>query len=506
MNVTGRGTGSCIAVLDVGKTNQKLLIYDDSLTVIDSSYETFQDHDVDGIQCEGVTAIADWFQETLGVMGRRHDIGAISVTSHGGAFVCLDEEGNITLPVVSYTYDPGEEFHRRFLHVCGDARTLQRETATPDYPGLGCLGKGIYFAKEHFKEEFQKTRAILNLPQYFGYVLTGEKAVEHTYLGCTTFLWNFDAMEWSPVVDALGIRDVLPARIARPWDVLGRLSPAVARKTGLSENVRVTVGIHDSNSALLPYLITKKDRPFVLNSTGTFCVEMHPAERVYFSDEELGKFVFYNLDAFSHPVKTALFLGGMEFDIYTGILAGVHGGTPFPAFREDLYRGVLSDRKLFIIPGGVTGGGMFPDSEARIIENDIVHTFDEVIAGVKQPAFFGDFEQAYAVLNISIAIETQVAMERVGLTEGMEIFIEGGFRKNDSYLALLSAMNPRSRLFLTNLDEATSFGAAILGKCALENTSPDALGHLFEIETQEIAWRELPEIDAYREAFLGFTG
>jgi L-fuculokinase len=505
MKVTKSGRGSCIAVLDVGKTNQKVLIYDNSLKVIDSTYQTFQDYEVDGIQCEDVTNIATWFQETLKIMAQRHVIGAISITSHGGACVCLDDRGNIILPVVSYTVDPGEEFHRKFLQTCGDAHALQRQTATPDYPALGCLGKGIYFAQEHFRKEFEKTCSILNLPQYFGYVLTGEKAVEHTYLGCTTFLWNFDAMEWSPVVDALGIRDKLPSRIARPWDVLGTLHPAVALKTGLDKDVLVTVGIHDSNSALLPYLITMKGRPFVLNSTGTFCVEMHPAEKVSFSDEEMGKYVFYNLDAFSKPVKTALFLGGMEFDIYTGILAGIHGSRPFPSFSEDLYRDILAEKKLFIIPGGVTGGGMFPDSEARIIENETVYTFDEVITGLKQPVFFKDFERAYAVLNISIAIETQVAMERVGLVEGMGVFIEGGFRKNDSYGSLLSAMNPQSKLFLTNLDEATSFGAAILGKCALENKSPDVMGHLFEIEKQEIEKQSLPEIGAYREAFLGFT-
>ncbi len=500
----GKMERDCIAVFDLGKTNQKILIYDNRLNLIDSSYEAFDDYEEDGVQCEDVAQIAKWLKSTLKGMARRHGIGAISITSHGAACVFTDERGETTVPVVSYTFEPGEQFHQQFTREFGNAKSLQRETATPDYPGLGCLGKGIYFAKQKYAGGFGRTQSILNLPQYYGFLLTGQKGSEPTYSGCTSFLWDFNAMGWSSMVDKLGIRDKLPSRISRPWDVLGTLSAEISEETGLPESTLVTLGIHDSNAALLPYLI-QMEEPFVLNSTGTFCVAMHPTDRVYFNDDELGKFVFYNIDAFNHPVKTALFLGGMEHDIYTGVLSGIHGQQALPAFNSDLYESILTERKLFIIPGGVIGGGMFPNSEARVVEKGESYSFDEIMGGGRRPEFFNDFERSYAVLNLSLAIETQVALKRINHESGEAIFTEGGFRNNDSYNILLSAMNPESKIFLSNLDEATAFGAALLGKCALERKTPNDMKDHFKIETQEVAYQKLSRIEDYIETFLRYT-
>jgi hypothetical protein len=66
-------------------------------------------------------------------------------------------------------------------------------------------------------------------------------------------------------------------------------------------------------------------------------------------------------------------------------------------------------------------------------------------------------------------------------------------------------MNPESKIFLSNLDEATAFGAAILGKCALERKAPNDMKDHFEIETQEVAYQELSGIEDYLETFLRYT-
>jgi len=500
------GTASkCIVVFDVGKTNQKILVYDQQLSVIDSEYEAFSDIESDGITQEDVISIITWFKNTMKAMSRNHDIGAISITTHGAAFTCLDKDGELVLPVVSYTYEPGDEFQEQFCREFGDPISLQRETATPNYPGLGCIAKGIYFVQKEFPDRFVKTRSILNLPQFYGYFLTGKKGIEPTYLGCTTFLWDFYSMGYSSMVDKLGIRTMLPVDILKPWDILGTISPRVAEETGLSVDTIVTLGIHDSNSALLPYLVKMKES-FVLDSTGTFCVAMHPSRDVSFKTDELGKYVFYNIDAFSNPVKTALFLGGMEFDIYMGIISNIHGQKQYPAFSPELYEQIATHKELFIIPGGVTGGGMFPDSETKVIEKGEEFSFDDIISGTRRPEFFNDFTLAYGVLNLSLAIESQVAMKSVGLDHDKSIYVEGGFHNNDSYCALIKSLNPNSAVYLSGLNEATAFGAALVGKCALEKKTPHDLGGYFEIETQPVPLCSIEGLDAYMKRFLHYTG
>ena len=70
----------------------------------------------------------------------------------------------------------------------------------------------------------------------------------------------------------------MPFPLRDSWDVLGKLKPELARRCGLSSEVIVTMGIHDSNASLLPHLAKRKGRDFILNSTG-YVVRPHASAR-----------------------------------------------------------------------------------------------------------------------------------------------------------------------------------------------------------------------------------
>ena len=400
-----------IAVFDVGKTNKKLLIYDRELNLTDSVYAQFDEVKQGAEVHELLEETAAWFLNALADMASRYSIQAVSVSAHGATFVCLDAAGKLAMPVLSYTTDPGEAFHEAFAVRFGDPLALQRETATPSMPGLGCIAKGLFYVMEHYPEGFARTKTILNLPQYYGFLLTGKLGMEQTYLGSHTHLWDFGQHTWSGVMERLGVRDKFPAEVQKPWEILGIVTPEVSRQTGLPGDAIVTIGIHDSNASLLPYLITVQE-PFMLLSTGSVCVVMHPTADTSLRDDELGKVIFYNLSAFGDPVKTTIFLAGLEFDVYMGLLAGRHGQKGYPAFDRALLEDILTRRTEFILPA-IVPFGMFPDSPARIIEGGTVYPFGDVALG-KTPLFFGDFERSYVVLTLSIALQTRMALELAG--------------------------------------------------------------------------------------------
>jgi L-fuculokinase len=488
-----------IAVLDIGKTNKKLLIFDHQLNLIDSVYETFEEFHQDGFIVEPIEAAMDWFFARLKDMTKKYDIGAVSTAAHGGTFVCLDSGGVPVLPVFSYTTDPGPDFHDRFNRRFGDVAHMQATTTTPDMPGLGSLGKGIFFIQQTFPEAFEKIRTFVNLPQYAGFRLTGRTAVEKTFIGAHTHLWDFAKGGWSEVFDGLGCRERFPTVLSNPWDVLGTVSSEAAEKTGLAESTLVTVGIHDSNASLLPYLV-KNQEDFVLNSTGSVTVAMHPQTDAHLAKEELGRVVFFNISAFSDPVKTSIFLGGLEFDIYMGTLAGIHGQTDYPDFDPDLIRDLTQESSVFVLPS-VIPFGIFPASEARILDSGEVFSFADISTG-SHPAIFSDFDRSYAAVSLSLAIQSREALRIVGCRNGTDLFIEGGFAKNSFYTTLLAAMFPESRVVLTNLNEATAFGAALLAKAALEKTTPRALAPCFEIETRPVVPVDFTGLDTYMGEFL----
>jgi len=492
-----------LAVLDIGKTNKKVLIYDQNLKMVVSTYKTFEQIDHGDFLSDDLEAIYEWFLSSLKNFAQQYAIQAISISAHGATFVAVDEKGNLTIPEICYTTEPGEDFHEEFYQEFGQAEALQKATATPNFMALLNVSKGIFYAKKHFPEAFNATRYFLNLPQYFSFRLTGVASAEPTYVGCHSYLWNFEKNTWSDVAHQLGIMDKLPDKIVKSWEVIGSILPEVASTTGLSSNVKVNPGLHDSNASLLPYLIKMKE-PFILNSTGTWCVVMKEAEQVQFSPDELGKVVFYNLNVFNKPVKTAIFLAGLEFETYTDILKNLNKDHDFPEYDHELYQQIIENGNEFILPGVTKGTGQFPDSEARVISGNEIYSLEEIQAGTRYPEFFKNYEYAYAVLILSLAIQTKVALDRTGIQAGMPIFTEGGFRKNDCYNKLLTAFYPQSAVFTTALAEATAFGAAITALAGLTDNNPRNLQHLISIETRQMDAVKFTKLENYTKKFMSY--
>ena len=283
---------------------------------------------------------------------------------------------------------------------------------------------------------------MLNYPQYWGYRLTGRRGAEGTYTGCHSYLWDWKGARYSSVAEKLGISGMMPFPLRDSWDVLGTITDRIAGRTGLARDVVVTMGIHDSNASLLPHLAKAEGKDFILNSTGTWCVLMHPQESFGFARDELGKVVFFNRSAYNKPVKTAIFLGGMEYEAWAKAIAssaGLASDDVLPVPTEEDYRAVVGARSDFILPEYVPGSGQFPGSVSRAVEGDSDFALADIEAGRVVPGFMKDARRALAGLNLSLAIQTIVALDRAGLKNDTVVFTEGGFRKNAGYNAILAS-------------------------------------------------------------------
>jgi sugar (pentulose or hexulose) kinase len=487
-----------IAVLDIGRTNKKLLVYDMNLNQVDHAYATIEEAQTGMEYHEPLSAVTEWFLGALAEMARRYSIKVISISTYGATFVCLDGEGKVALPAMSGATDPGEAFHKAFDSAIGDPFDIHRRMATPRMPFLSGLSRGIYYVKEHYPEQFAQVRTILTLPNYYGFLLTGKTGIEPTYLGAHTGLWDFEHSRFSDMRERLGVKDLIPGEVSRPWDVLGTVKPEIARQTGLSGDVVVTMGIHDSNASLLPFLIKEREN-FMLVSTGSMCVVMNPSGGSVMREDELGEMVYFNLSAFGEPVKTALFVAGLEFDLYMGLLEGSHGRRDHPELNPGMLTDILGSCDEFVLPA-VVPFGMYMHSPGRLIQAGRVYPLGDVFAG-KSPEFLNNYERAYAVLILSMALHTRKAMQRAGMSPGKTVFIEGGFSHNALYAQLIAALFPESPVMLTDLNEATALGAAMLGLAAHEGLEPHRLSERFSMTASRVMPINLPGLNAYAEAF-----
>ena len=494
-----------IIVLDIGKTNKKVLLFSKDLEIIEIRKKLFPEIESEyGFRVEQTEAVEKWFFAQLKELSGKYNIKAISITTHSTNVVCLDENDNLSIPTIAYTNEAGTEIDNLFFERFGSFEKLQEETATAAIGSMINTARIMHFAREKLPEDFARTKKILFYPQYFGYKLTGKAAIEPTSLGSHTFLYNFYKHTYSRIANELGLTDFLPRKMNNPWDVIGTISKEVAQETGIPENCLVTTGIHDSNSSLLPYLINNNEKDFVLNSTGTWCVIMRPDKQVNFTGEDLGRTVYYNIDAYNNPVKTIIFMGGVEFESYNKIFDNLYPGHTMPDFDFDTYSKILENSDFIFLPSVIKGVGIYPKSTPKVLKDGETYTYEEIVNDSKlQKKLFHNLKESYAALNASLLAQTIVALKFTGFTETEDLFIEGGFVNNSAYTQLLADALKNTEVYTTNLQEATAIGAAILAIAALQNTDPRNLPeNICKIEKKHLSCSGLKNTDKYTAAFI----
>lgn len=298
-----------IAVIDIGKTNAKVLCIDLSTGTETTLRKTanavvaappYRHYDAEGLWNFLLAGLAD--------LGRDGGIDAISITTHGASAALVAADGTLALPILDYE-DHGPD---SLADAYDRARPPFAETGAPRLPvGLN-LGAQIYWQARTFPQDFARVTHILTYPQYLSFRLTGVAASEPTSLGCHTDLWNPWSGDFSSLVETQGWRRLFPP--VRPASaVLGTILPQVARATGLPADTPVLSGIHDSNASLVPWLGDAGPRAVI--STGTWMIAMALGGRKLAL--EAARDVLVNVNAKGEPTPTARYMAGREFDEIT---------------------------------------------------------------------------------------------------------------------------------------------------------------------------------------------
>ena len=106
---------------------------------------------------------------------------------------------------------------------------------------------------------------LLFMPDLLGYWLTGEKTQERSAVS-TSQLYNPTIKDWDfPLIERLGLPKQLFKQICDPGDTLGKLRSSVQDYTGLKKLKVVSVGGHDTASAVAA-VPSQKNSPAYLSS------------------------------------------------------------------------------------------------------------------------------------------------------------------------------------------------------------------------------------------------
>ena len=450
---------SVIALFDIGKTNKKLFLIDEHYRIVlEKTAQFAETTDEDGDSCEDLTRLTDWVLSSFQTVAddAAFDIRAINFSAYGASFVLLgfhpfvlpigektvgNTEGSLA-PVASlynYLKPLSADLQKGFYEKNGGEAVFSRLAASPV---LGNLNSGmqLYRLKNEKPDVFQQIKYALHLPQYLSFLFSKQTFSDITSIGCHTNLWDFDKNQYADWVAEEGVLEKLAPIF--PSDSVLETELTIFSKQRFE--LRVGVGLHDSSAALIPYLMSFQ-QPFILISTGTWCISMNPFDASPLTDAELENDCLCYLSFQAQAVKSARLFAGFQHEEQTRRIAKHFNGA------ADFYKNVDFDPKIVEI---LLSRRRNPDASGR---------GDNSTFATRDLADFDNIETAYHQLIHDIMTQ-QVASTRLVLradSDVQRVFVDGGFSKNRIYMNLLAAAFPDVEVFAASVAQASAIGAAL---------------------------------------------
>ncbi|MBE7171207.1 MAG: carbohydrate kinase [Williamsia sp.] len=431
---------SVIAVFDIGKTNKKLFLFDEQYSIVLEKSKQFPETvDEDGDPCEDLTALTQWvkseLQEVITMEGML--VKAVNFSTYGASFVHIGHGGEPVAPLYNYLKPFPEGLKEKFFGQWGDEASFSLQTASPP---LGNLNSGLqlYMLKWSKPAIFNQIQYSLHLPQYMNYLVSGIAYSDITSVGCHTGLWDFDQSAYHPWVQAEDIDNklapVFPSDQLMPADWGGY-------------KLLAGVGLHDSSAALIPYLSYIAE-PFVLISTGTWCITLNPFNQTPLTASELQQDCLCYMEYRGKPVKASRLFAGYDHEQQVKRLAD-HFGVPVDYYKNVQFDPALVARLHLLIPDISTNG-------------KIKTLMPESPFAKRELSQFDRYELAYHQLIRDLMVQ-QVASTDLVMVEGTtkKIFVDGGFGRNPVYMNLLAAAYPGIDVYAASVAQASAIGAAI---------------------------------------------
>ncbi len=425
-----------IAIFDVGKTNKKLFLFDRHYKIVyEKSAKFIETVDEDGDACENLESLRLSVFDTLREVFRMKEfsIRAINFSTYGASFVYIDESGNPLTPLYNYLKEYPAELSKQFYETYGGETEFAHAAASPV---LGSLNSGMQLYRIKYERPilFDKIKYALHLPQYMSYLLSGVPCSDITSIGCHTNLWDFQKKSYHEWVIREGILEKL-APILPGNEVLPAGFPGNSYAVG--------IGLHDSSAALIPYLVNFHE-PFILISTGTWCISLNPFNQTPLTNDELENDCLCFMTYEGKPVKASRLFAGNEHEHQVKRIADhFHQNTiHFRSidFDADIYS-KLQKKKL-------PTGNKVNLKESAFVQRDLSQ--------------FKTDTEAYHQLIMDIMVQQSFSTNLVlrGTTV-KRIFVDGGFSKNSIYMNLLAISFPETEIFAASMAQATAVGTAL---------------------------------------------
>ncbi len=156
-----------IAIIDVGKTNKKLFLFDQHYQMLyEQSAQLVEAVDGEGDTCENLenlrTLVFNFLREVF--LKKEFEIKAVNFSTYGASFVYIGAHGLPVAPLYNYLKPYPETLHQQFYQTYGGEEAVSLQTSSPV---LGSLNSGLQLYRLKYEKPalFQQINYALHLPQ-----------------------------------------------------------------------------------------------------------------------------------------------------------------------------------------------------------------------------------------------------------------------------------------------------------------------------------------------------
>jgi len=427
-----------VAIFDIGKTNKKLLLFDQNFEVVLKNSTRFDEIvDDDNYPCDNIEAIENWIKGEIKKIQKQkvYNIKAINFSTHGATLVYLDKGGNRITPLYNYLKPLDHVDFNNFYNRFGGVAEFSRKTASPAY-GMLNSGLQIYWLKNYKPAYWDKVEAILHYPQYLSYLFSQKIKADFTSVGAHTATWDFDTMDYHNWLSE--------ENIDLPKPTNGK--EAIRAKVN-GEPIAIGSGLHDSSASIIPLLKKNDGDEFVLLSTGTWIIAMNPFSKEKLTQHQLANNCLCFMTPEKQQVKSSMQFLGRIHEVYVEAFSSYFNVDPEThlelTLNKSICAGMISNPHSVFLAEGID-----TDFEAK---DDLIHGFE-------------NYETAYYQLVFEICQKVNHAIDLI-LDENnslKDIYISGGFNRNKIFIQFLELMRPDVVIKIPKIANESALGAAML--------------------------------------------
>jgi len=429
-----------IAIFDIGKTNKKILLFNENFEVVFKNSTRFDEVvDDDNYPCDDIEAIENWIQREIKKIQEQgeYSIKAINFSTHGATLVYLDTKGKRITPLYNYLKPLDHVDFNDFYDNFGGVDDFSRKTASPAY-GMLNAGLQMYWLKNFKPHYWNKVESILHYPQYLSYLFTKKVTADFTSVGAHTATWNFDTMNYHSWL--------AEENISLPEPSNGK-EATVATVNGVE--IAIGSGLHDSSSSIIPLLKKNHGNEFILLSTGTWVIAMNPFSEEILTQTQLTNNCLCFMTPDKQQVKSSMQFLGRIHEVYLEALSSyfkvdIDTHLHLKLDKNRCTETISNPSRVFLAEGVDT------EFEAKEF---LLHKFE-------------NYESAYYQLVFEISKKVIDAIDLILDKKNSlkDIYISGGFNRNEIFVEFLSLLNPNITIRIPDVKNESALGAALLMK------------------------------------------